>query len=161
VGDPIILADGLRRAIETPLGPLLDERRLRDLEPGDRLDELTFELPLAGGDVPSGAFALTAVAAVLRAHLPARDPLAAYAERLDDPMLKADLRGYLTGTIDLVARWADGSFTVVDYKTNRLAGPGERLTAAHHRPSLLAEEMQRSHYALQALLYGVALRRYL
>ncbi|HET6505632.1 MAG TPA: UvrD-helicase domain-containing protein [Baekduia sp.] len=161
VGDPIILADGLARAIETPLGPLLGERRLRDLGARDRLDELTFELPLAGGDDPSGALTLGAIAATLRAFVPAGDPLAGYADRLSDPMLKADLRGYLTGTIDLVARWDDGTFAVVDYKTNRLAGPGEPLTAAHHRPALLAEEMRRSHYALQALLYGVALRRYL
>jgi exodeoxyribonuclease V beta subunit len=155
------LADGLRAAVQTPLGPLLGERRLSDLAPGDRLDELAFELPLAGGDDPSGAVTLAAVADVLRARLPAGDPLYAYADRLDDPMLKAHLRGYLTGTIDLVARWDDGSFVIVDYKTNRLAAPGEPLTAAHHHPALLAEEMRRSHYALQALLYGVALRRYL
>jgi exodeoxyribonuclease V beta subunit len=162
VGDPVVLGDGLRAAIETPLGPLLGERRLRDLAPGDRLDELTFELPLAGGDAPSGAaVTLSALADALRAFVPAGDPLAAYADRLDDPMLNADLRGYLTGTIDLVARWGDGSFTIVDYKTNKLAAPGEVLTAWHHRPAVLAEEMQRSHYALQALLYGVALHRYL
>jgi exodeoxyribonuclease V beta subunit len=160
-GDPIILADGLRAAIETPLGPLLGERRLADLGARDRLDELTFELPLAGGDDPSGVLTLDAIAATLRAFVDADDPLAGYAERLGDPMLKADLRGYLTGTIDLVARWDDGTYAIVDYKTNRLAAPGEPLTAAHHRPSLLAEEMRRSHYALQALLYGVALRRYL
>jgi exodeoxyribonuclease V beta subunit len=161
VGDPIVLAGGLRAAVETPLGPLLGERRLRDLHARDRLDELTFELPLAGGDDPSGTLTLDAIAATLRAHVGADDPLAGYADRLGDPLLRADLRGYLTGTIDLVARWDDGSLAIVDYKTNRLAAPGEPLTAAHHRPALLAEEMQRSHYALQALLYGVAARRYL
>ncbi|WP_445151612.1 UvrD-helicase domain-containing protein [Baekduia sp. Peel2402] len=161
VGDPIILAGGLDAALSTPLGPLLDDRRLRDLAPADRLDELTFELPLAGGDEPTATLTLAAIASTLRAHLAADDPLFAYADRLDDPMLKADLRGYLTGTIDLVARWPDDTYTIVDYKTNKLAAPGEPLTAFHHRPSLLAEEMHRSHYALQALLYGVALHRYL
>jgi exodeoxyribonuclease V beta subunit len=52
-------------------------------------------------------------------------------------------------------------FAVLDYKTNWLAAPGENLTAWHHRPAALAAEMQRGHYWLQALLYSVALHRYL
>ena len=52
-------------------------------------------------------------------------------------------------------------FAVVDYKTNWLAAPGEELTAWHHRPAALAAEMERAHYGLQALLYTVALHRYL
>jgi exodeoxyribonuclease V beta subunit len=160
VGDPIVLVDGLRAAIETPLGPLAGERRLADLTPADRLDELAFELPLVGGDAPSGTLTLAAIADVLESHLAAGDPLAGYAERLADPILAADLRGYLTGTIDLVARTPAG-YAVVDYKTNRLAPLGAALTTWHHRPAALTEEMQRSHYALQALLYAVALHRYL
>ena len=50
---------------------------------------------------------------------------------------------------------------MIDYKTNWLAAAGEPLTAWHYRPQALAVEMQRSHYALQALLYSVALHRYL
>ncbi|HEY6758456.1 MAG TPA: UvrD-helicase domain-containing protein [Baekduia sp.] len=162
VGDPLALVDGLRAAIETPLGPMAGDVRLRDLGPGDRLDELTFELPLVGGDTPSGELTLRAVAATLRAFVGAGDPLAGYAERLEDPMLKADLRGYLTGTIDLVARLPrDGGFAIMDYKTNRLVADGVAPTAWHYRGDALVEEMQRSHYALQALLYAVALHRYL
>ena len=161
VGDPVVLADGLRAMIETPLGPLVDDARLADLAPRDRLDELAFELPLAGGEEPSGELTLAAIGAVLRAYVGEDDPLAGYADRLDDPLLKANLRGYLTGTIDLVARLPGGGFAIMDYKTNRLAAAGEALTAWHHRPAALAEEMQRSHYALQALLYAVALHRYL
>ena len=44
---------------------------------------------------------------------------------------------------------------------NRLAGEDETLTAWHYRPAALTAEMLRSHYALQALLYSVALHRYL
>jgi exodeoxyribonuclease V beta subunit len=160
VGDRMVLVEGLRAAIETPLGPLVGDRRLRDLAPVDRRDELAFELPLVGGDRPEGELTLSAIAAVLRDHVASDDPLGGYAERLADPMLKADLRGYLTGTIDLVAR-IDGGYAIMDYKSNRLAAAGEALTAWHHRPEALAEEMQRSHYALQALLYAVALHRYL
>lgn len=160
IGDPITLVDGLRAVIETPLGPLVDDRRLRDFAPAARLAELTFELPLVGGDRPDGELTVTMIAAVLREHLAADDLLSGYAERLDDPLLKSNLRGYLTGTIDLVAH-TDGGYALMDYKSNRLAAVGEALSAWHYRPEALAEEMQRSHYVLQALLYAVALHRYL
>jgi exodeoxyribonuclease V beta subunit len=158
IGDAAGVVAGLRAAIETPLG--LDGLRLRDLARTDRLDELAFEFPLVGGDEPTDELALDSIAAVLRAHLPPGDLLAGYADRLSDPALRSAVRGYVTGSIDLVAR-AGKRFTIVDYKTNWLAAPGERLTAWHHRPAALAAEMERGHYGLQALLYTVALHRYL
>jgi exodeoxyribonuclease V beta subunit len=161
LGEVAAVVAGLRAAIETPLGPLVDGARLRDVERADRLDELEFELPLAGGDEPTGEFTLAAVAAVLRQHLPAGDPLAGYAERLEDPALRDDLRGYLTGSLDLVVRFPGERFAVVDYKTNWLGAVSEELTAWHHRPEALAAEMRRAHYGLQALLYTAALHRYL
>jgi exodeoxyribonuclease V beta subunit len=160
IGDTAAAVAGLRAAVETPLGPLLGGLRLRDLARGDRLDELDFEFPLAGGDAPAGGLAPAAIGALLSAHLPAADPLAGYAERLADPALRHGTRGYVTGSIDLVARAGD-RFAVVDYKTNRLAPAGEALTAWHHRPAALAAEMERAHYGLQALLYSVALHRFL
>ena len=89
-----------------------------------------------------------------------------YAARLDDPALRTSVRGYLTGSIDLVLRvpGTDGAtprYAIADYKTNWLAPPGEELTAWHHRPSALASEMRHRHYGLQVLLYTVALHRYL
>jgi exodeoxyribonuclease V beta subunit len=166
VGEPAAVVAGLRAAIETPLGPVLGgDARLRDLARADRLDELDFELPLVGGDAPTARLSLDAIAGVLRAHLPAEDPLSGYAERLADPGLRPSLRGYLTGSIDLVARVRDPAgvarFAVVDYKTNWLGAPGEELSLWHHRPSVLAAEMHRAHYALQALLYTAALHRFL
>jgi exodeoxyribonuclease V beta subunit len=160
IGDEAAVVAGLRAAIETPLGPLLGDVRLRDLPRADRLDELDFELPLAGGDDPSGTVTLGAIAAVLRAH---GDPFG-YAERLADPLLRHELRGYLTGILDVIVRITSAPtrrFAVLDYKTNRLAAADEPLTAWHHRPEALAAEMRRAHYGLQALLYTVALHRYL
>ncbi len=160
-----VLAAGLRAAIETPLGPLFGDARLRDVRREDRLDELTFELPLAGGDAPRGEVAPAAIAAALAAHLAPDDPFSGYAERLADPGLRPQVRGYLTGSLDLVVRLPGpggrARFAVLDYKTNRLAPPGEPLTAWHHRPQALVQEMHRSHYVLQALLYTVALHRFL
>ena len=130
VGDRGVVLAGLGAVIETPLGPLLGGARLRDVARADRLDELDFELPLAGGDLPSGRVDLAAIGAVLR-----DDPeLASYAERLDDPALRSRFRGYLTGSVDLVVRRGD-RFAVVDYKTNWLGAPGEELSAWHHRPA--------------------------
>jgi exodeoxyribonuclease V beta subunit len=169
VGPASALAAGLRAVLETPLGPVLDERRLRDIARGDRLDELGFELPLAGGDRPSGWLTLQRVADVLRAHAAPGDPLAAYAERLHDARLRQSVRGYLTGSLDLVVRISDPAhpepqrprFAVLDYKTNWLGAPDEPLTALHYGPDAVAAEMLRHHYALQALLYAVALHRFL
>jgi exodeoxyribonuclease V beta subunit len=169
VGPAGALAAGLRAVLETPLGPVLDDRCLRDVAPADRLDELGFELPLAGGDQPSGWLTLERIAGVLRDRTDAGDPLAAYAERLDDARLRQSVRGYLTGSLDLVVRLpgpaadppAPPRFAVLDYKTNWLGPPEEPLTAAHYRPEAMAAEMLRHHYALQALLYAVALHRFL
>jgi exodeoxyribonuclease V beta subunit len=166
VGPAAALAAGLRAVLETPLGPVLGDRRLREMERRDRLDELGFELPLAGGDRPSGSLTLRRVADVLRTHTSGEDPLAAYADRLDDARLRQSVRGYLTGSLDLVVRLpgADSGhprFAVLDYKTNWLGPPDEPLTAGHYRPEAMAAEMLRHHYALQALLYAVALHRFL
>ena len=105
IGDPGRATAGLRAALETPLGPLLGGARLRDVARADRLDELDFELPLAGGDAPDrAARRSTRSPPSCAPHLPPGDPLAGYADRLADPALRASVRGYLTGSIDLVAR---------------------------------------------------------
>ncbi len=165
LGDPLAVRAGLRAAIETPLGGLLGGARLRDFTRANRLDELEFELPLVGGERPTGQLTVAAIAATLRRCLPAGDPLAGYAERLEDPALRPVLAGYLAGTIDLVVRVRDGTgsprFAIIDYKTNWLGPPDGPLTAWHYRPASLAAEMQHAHYGLQALLYTVALHRYL
>ncbi len=152
---------GLCAAIECPLGPLVGERRLRDVERHDRLDELGFEIPLVGGDEPTGTLHVRALADLLEAQLPADDPVGRYASRLRDPALKGVMRGYLTGSLDLVFRDAEGRFMLADYKTNRLGSSEDSLTAWHYRPDAVQGEMEAAHYPLQALLYSVALHRYL
>lgn len=69
------------------------------------------------------------------------------------------LRGYLTGSIDMVLRLAGPRYVVVDYKTNRF-GQGD-LTALHYTRAAMAAEMLHAHYPLQALFYCVAVHRYL
>jgi exodeoxyribonuclease V beta subunit len=101
------------------------------------------------------------VAPLLRRHLPEGDPVLAYAEALDQPLLgNQDLLGYLTGSVDVVLR-VDGRYLVVDYKTNWLGPRDEELTAAAYSPEALAAAMGHSDYPLQALLYAVVLHRFL
>jgi exodeoxyribonuclease V beta subunit len=171
--DQGVLAAALLQTYETPLGPAAGDRRLRDIPSRDRLTELTFELPLAGGDRPGAQLRLGAVGPLLARHLAQRrppDPLAGYGERLADPVLRDQpLRGFLNGSLDAVLRLHDGTgcdprYLVVDYKTNWLGSalPGSgRLTAADYTPQRMAESMISSDYPLQALLYSVALHRFL
>ena len=161
VGRRDALVTGLADALATPLGPGLRGLRLVELSRADRLDELDFELPLVGGDRPHGTLDVHALAALLARVLPPGDPVGAYALRLDDPAVEATLRGYLTGSLDLVVRTPDARFAVCDYKTNRIVAGEGPLTAHDYRPSALDAEMQRCHYPLQALFYLVALHRYL
>ena len=166
VGPVDAVVDGLVAAIETPLGPLAGDARLRDVGRADRLDELGVRAArwsAATRRRPTST--LTALADVLDAHVGAGDPLAGYAARLRDPLLRQRLRGYLTGSLDLVLRLRDDGgtprFAVVDYKTNWLGVDGEELTAWHYRPGSLTVAMHHAHYPLQALFYVVALHRYL
>ena len=158
-----VLADALLPALHTPLGPLAGGRRLVDVAASDRLDELEFELPLAGGDRPVGAAQVGEIAGLLRSHLPESDALLAYADDLDIPELVGrQLRGFLNGSIDLVLRVREDHtprYLVVDYKTNWLGGA--TTTSADYRPAPMARAMRAAHYPLQALLYSVALHRYL
>jgi exodeoxyribonuclease V beta subunit len=182
--DPEALADGLVAVCDSPLGPLAGGATLRTVPMTDRLCELDFELPIGGGDdVVPGPHLLGDIAALLRRHLPADDPLRSYAAALDDPRLGDQLLvGYLTGSVDLVfrVRGDDGEdrYLICDYKTNWL-GPSSAdregrardgayrdqadapLTAADYTPDRLVEAMGHSSYPLQALLYAVVLHRYL
>jgi exodeoxyribonuclease V beta subunit len=169
--DPEELADALVQVCRSPLGPLAAGVTLAEIPLRDRLCEMDFELPLSGGDTrgyPTAPVTLGDVAPLLRTHLPDGDPLLAYADALGSPSLGGqDLRGYLTGSVDVVLRVRSEvgtRYLVVDYKTNWLGGfPGEGppLTSDDYRPEVLAEAMGHSDYPLQALLYAVVLHRYL
>ncbi|WP_375481578.1 exodeoxyribonuclease V subunit beta [uncultured Mycobacterium sp.] len=153
------LAAALVPMYEAPLGPLAGGLTLRQIGVRDRLRELDFEIPLAGGDLRGAApdVSLSDVGELLRLHLPLGDPLAPYADRLTSAGLGGQsLRGYLAGSIDVVLRIPGPRYLVVDYKTNQLGD-----TAADYSHARLAEAMLHSDYPLQALLYVVVLHRFL
>jgi exodeoxyribonuclease V beta subunit len=148
---------------DTPLGPLADGVTLRQIGLPDRLRELDFELPLAGGDLRAAPpdIRLADVGQLLRQHLRPDDALASYADRLTgDALGNQSLRGYLSGSVDAVLR-IGGRYLVVDYKTNWL-GDGDRpLTSADYDRPRMTEAMLHSDYPLQALLYSIVLHRFL
>ncbi|MBB3036459.1 UvrD-helicase domain-containing protein [Hoyosella altamirensis] len=153
--EPAALATALHAVMTTPLG----YGTLADVLPRDLLPELDFEFPLAGGDKPvSERVTLQRIARLVHEHLPADDPLSSY-HRVLTTVQAPPLRGFLTGSIDAVLRIPGPRYVVADYKTNRL-GRGD-LTVGHYTPEAMAAEMLHAHYPLQALLYCVALHRYL
>ncbi|ORV96936.1 exodeoxyribonuclease V subunit beta [Mycobacterium kyorinense] len=157
--EPFQLAAALVPMHDTPLGPLAAGLTLREIGLPDRLRELDFEIPVAGGDVRglTPDIRLAGVGALLRDYLPADDPFARYGERLvSDGLGGQPLRGYLSGSIDVVLRLPGPRYLVVDYKTNVLG-----VTAADYSVPRLTEAMLHSDYPLQALLYLVVLHRFL
>jgi exodeoxyribonuclease V beta subunit len=157
-----MLIDGLRAALETPLGRPFGGMRLADLRLEHRLNELSFDLRLGDrGHHPTGRDVGTLVVD----HLGTDDPLRPWAQQLAGGSIDVELSGYLTGSIDLVARVeaADGSrsYVVADYKSNLLTPRGRAPGADDYSPSRLVRAMADHHYPLQALLYTVALHRYL
>ena len=157
-----LLVAGLRAAVETPLGPLFGDCSLRGLARVDRLDEMSFELLL--GEAGRHATDRDIGRLVLR-HLDDADPLLGWAAGLADGAFSVDLAGHLTGSIDAVLRVRDAHgrsrFVIVDYKTNRLNSWGRIPDVDDYRRDALANAMAEHHYPLQALLYSVALHRYL
>ncbi len=157
--DAAELAAALVPMHDTPLGPSVGGLTLRQVGVRDRLRELDFEIPLAGGDLRGATpqVSLADVGELLRLHLPAGDPLMPYTDRLLSAGLGGQsLRGYLAGSIDVVLRLPHGRYVVADYKTNHLGD-----TAADYGLPRLVEAMLHSDYPLQALLYIVVLHRFL
>lgn len=162
---PQTLAPAILPTLATPLDA--SGVTLADLGPGDRLTELEFEIPLAGGDRCSATVTLGRIADLLDRHLDSDDPLAGYAQAMRADGLSSRLTGFLTGSIDAVLRTpgpdGDPRFLVVDYKTNWVGGDltAHRLPVAAYTADALSDTMIEAHYPLQALLYQVALHRFL
>ncbi len=163
--DPAQLSQGLVAAIETPLGPLLDNRAMRSFGVADVLDEMTFELPLAPAVPAERRPTGTDIGKLILTHLPTESPLRSWAEELANNVLQVNLAGHLTGAIDGIFRVRSHGrpdrYVVVDYKTNRLGTYGSPLLLDDYTEAGMAVAMAHHDYPLQALLYGVALHRYL
>lgn len=151
--DTDALTAGLVEIVTTPLGVLTGDRTLRDLGAARRLAELDFEVPL--GAAAGHRRTVSDLARCFTTLLDQADPLQRYGAQLaDSAAAQTTLAGFLTGSIDVVLQVPGDHerYVILDYKTNRLT----RFT-----PEAMTEAMCQAHYPLQALLYSVALHRYL
>ncbi|WP_238419692.1 UvrD-helicase domain-containing protein [Gordonia sp. 'Campus'] len=156
--DPGTLVNALVGVLTTPLG----FGDLWGVDPGDRLAELDFELPLGPAEPhdtePAAGATPGLLADLMDEHLAPEDSLREYSGHLRE-LPDRRLRGFLTGSIDSVLRTPEGRYVIVDYKTNRIR-PGD-LVVEDFDAAAMAGEMISAHYPLQAMLYSVALHRYL
>ena len=156
-----LLRDGLVGVITSPLGTAFDGKRLCDVGWPDRLSEMSFELHLAASTPPVTE---KSIGRLLLDGLEAGDPYRSWAESLTAGRFGVDLAGHLTGSIDLIVRVGTLTaprFVIVDYKTNRLHDRNSVPRPDDYGPTRMADAMVAHHYPLQALLYSVALHRYL
>jgi exodeoxyribonuclease V beta subunit len=173
-GMPELSAPLLARALfESLRAPLcvsgLELPSLSVVPPEARIAELEFVFPIPEPAAPSRAavqqelfggrgaglasFSAKRLAALLAAEGKTQTERL-YAERLRG-LGFGPVSGYLRGFMDLVVQHA-GRFYLVDYKSNHLGDHAEDYA----QPKLMAA-MFDHHYVLQALIYSLALHRYL
>jgi exodeoxyribonuclease V beta subunit len=140
-------------ALRAPLDDGIESFRLADVPRADRLSELRFDLPVAGGLEAAGELTRNGLRKSFAAHRSEAVP-ADYADRVGELGFQP-LRGFMTGAIDLVVR-RNGRWYLADYKSNHL---GDRI--ADYAPARLQTAMSEGHYFLQYHLYALALHRWL
>ncbi|RKR46083.1 exodeoxyribonuclease V subunit beta [Paraburkholderia sp. BL17N1] len=131
---PAMMHNLLRDVVTTELQPGMT---LAKLNPRRRLNELEFLFAAPSLDFP-------ALRELLIEH--------GYPDVALEPGV---LRGFVKGFIDMIVEY-DGRFWIVDWKSNHLGD-----TAADYAAAPLEAAMASHAYHLQALLYTVALHRYL
>jgi len=147
-----LLCKAVREVLDAPLDPDMPELRLSCISPSSRLTEMGFLFPAADTDTREGISPHRL--ADLWTTACGSSPLGRYAERLHR-LSFPELQGYLKGFIDLVFVWKRRWY-IVDYKSNHLGR--YPLEYAQDR---LEPVMVDHHYLLQAVLYTLALHRYL
>ncbi|WP_186237149.1 exodeoxyribonuclease V subunit beta [Burkholderia gladioli] len=131
---PAMMTRMLAEVVATELVPGM---QLAAIDPGRRLNEMEFLFPAAALD-------FAALRALLVEH--------GYP---DVALESGTLAGFFKGFIDMIVEH-DGRFWIVDWKSNHLGA-----TPDAYGPAALDAAMADHAYHLQALLYTVALHRYL
>ena len=164
LGDTEAVVAGLcARRSSLPLGPDVGGVRLRDVPRRHRLDELGFELPLVGGDRPSGSPGRLATSPrssrnTCRPTTPCGALRRTAARPGPEPRRSA-------ATSTAVSTLSSASTTAVRAGRLQDEQAGRRQTRCSLRGTTARRpcrpKMLQAHYPLQALLYSVALHRYL
>jgi exodeoxyribonuclease V beta subunit len=154
------LAQGLLDSLGTSLDPLIPGFKFTDLDERDRLAEMDFHFSLAMPEVSAENLALVV----------AEDKSSLFAEYFSQLAEKwrtdggRGIAGLMTGSIDVLFRVNSGDrikYFVVDYKSNRLHSPSEKVPHSVYGVESMKRAMEEHHYPLQALFYCVALHRFL
>lgn len=159
------ITEGIIASIYAPLGGPFAGNTLHTLGTKHRLSELEFNFHLPHSD--SGAFSLSDIGALMLQHGNLDPHLTAYAQDTADNPSTTTIAGYMTGSIDAVFRVNSETTTpvyvVADYKTNRLDKPdnAQQNPLTPYHPDNLVASMVEDGFILQALVYSVALHRYL
>jgi exodeoxyribonuclease V beta subunit len=160
------LITAITHVVRTPLGSGFADRDLSLIPGKDRLAEVKFDFRLPQDD----SISMSEIGSLMERHLANGDPFLDYARSWSGNAGAQRLAGYLYGEIDAVFRIDTGvnsglenktKYFVCDYKTNRLHVVGSADALEAYSPQNMAIEMANSNYVLQALLYSVALHRYL
>ncbi|WP_269531449.1 exodeoxyribonuclease V subunit beta [Chitinimonas sp. BJYL2] len=133
----------VQTTLAVPITPAGD--RLFGVTPAQKRVELEFTFGLR-------PFAWSRLAALLA------DPAHGLPREFADAAARLDSHvgsGYLKGFIDLACE-LDGRYWIIDYKSNKLG-----YSTANYTMDAITTEMANAHYYLQALIYCVALHRYL
>jgi exodeoxyribonuclease V beta subunit len=154
------LIDGLVAAIETPIDEIAEDYSLRKIKPSEQLAEMNFFFNILN----PGVRLLGSIASL--ASKDSNKVFEQYFESLVESAGNKSFDGLMTGSIDGLYRlsgvWGE-KFVVVDYKTNALhsaSGTPEEIVASYGFDSMKSE-MELHDYPLQALVYSVALHRFL
>ncbi|MEB3158280.1 MAG: UvrD-helicase domain-containing protein [Synechococcus sp.] len=155
------LMTALLQLVQTPMGGELGTFKLGDLRPGEWLNEMNFDLPLAQGS----ADRLVRNGGLARVFLD--HPGGLFNEDYGHQVAQLEVasRGFLTGSIDLVFQ-CKGKWWIADWKSNWLGqrdhqGGVSQCGPINYSQEAMAALMTSNHYPLQAHLYSVALHRYL
>ena len=158
------ITNGIIKSLNSPLGSEFYGSTLRTLGSKNRLSELAFDFRLP----QDKSFKLSEIGDLMIRYGKLNTELEQFAQRVASPELDSKvIAGFMTGSIDAVFRVADPAgktrYIVADYKTNRLHDPKalkvNPLNSYH--PDNLVKPMTKDAYILQALVYSVALHRYL
>ena len=154
------LTHGLIKAMHTPVAPITSDTVV-SLGRTHRLSEMSFDFCLS----QQASFPLSAIGHSLLLDTTLPVEFAEYANNLSDRAFDdVQIAGYMTGSIDAVFRVnvADRQqYLVSDYKTNKLHSATDTEPLVAYHPRNLAAAMVKDGYVLQALIYTVALQRFL
>jgi len=158
--DHFALTEALVQNIQVPLDRDFAGNSLADLGQRHRLSEMKFDFPLPA----SHAVQLDAIVDILVSDPNISDLARAYFQKLQDSAAaQSQIAGFMNGSIDAVFRIQGNNdrYIVCDYKTNKLHFDTDIDPLARYSTSSMEEKMLEDGYFFQALIYSVALHRYL